>query len=97
MKKTIITIVLAATAVVASALVKPGVETLRDAGFAPLKGKRVGLITNPTGVDNKLKSTVDILFEADDVNLVALYGPEHGVRGDVHAGDKVESSVDPAT
>ena len=97
MKKTIITIVLAATAVVASALVKPGVETLRDAGFAPLKGKRVGLITNPTGVDNKLKSTVDILFEADDVNLVALYGPEHGVRGDVHAGDKVDNSVDPAT
>ena len=97
MKKTIITIVLAATAVVASALVKPGVETLRDAGFAPLKGKRVGLITNPTGVDNKLKSTIDILFEADDVNLVALYGPEHGVRGDVHAGDKVDNSVDPAT
>ena len=97
MKKTIITIVLAATAVVASALVKPGVETLRDAGFAPLKGGRVGLITNPTGVDNKLKSTVDIKFEADDVNLVALYGPEHGVRGDVHAGDKVDNSVDPAT
>ena len=87
----------AAAAVTASALVKPGVETLRDNGFKVLEGKRVGLITNPTGVDNNLKSTVDILHEAPNVQLVALYGPEHGVRGDVHAGDKVDNSVDPAT
>ena len=87
----------AAAAVAASALVKPGVETLRDNGFKVLEGKRVGLITNPTGVDNNLKSTVDILHEAPNVQLVALYGPEHGVRGDVHAGDKVDNSVDPAT
>ncbi|MEE0990740.1 MAG: DUF1343 domain-containing protein, partial [Paludibacteraceae bacterium] len=59
-----------------------GVEVLRQEGFECLKGKRVGLITNPTGVDSNLKSTVDILFEAEEVNLVALYGPEHGVRGD---------------
>lgn len=97
MKKYILTLTAALVALASSALTKPGVETLRDNGFKVLEGKRVGLITNPTGVDNNLKSTVDILFEAPNVNLVALYGPEHGVRGDVHAGDKVDNSVDPAT
>ena len=77
--------------------VKPGIEVLRDANFEVLKGKRVGLITNPTGVDCQLKSTVDILFEAPQVNLVALYGPEHGVRGDIPAGQKVENQVDAKT
>ncbi|MDE5632099.1 MAG: DUF1343 domain-containing protein, partial [Muribaculaceae bacterium] len=77
--------------------VKPGVEVLRDNNFEQLRGKRVGLITNPTGVDNKLKSTVDILAEAPGVQVVALYAPEHGVRGDFHAGDKVENAIDSAT
>ena len=79
------------------AQVKPGIEVLRDANFELLKGKRVGLITNPTGVDRNLKSTVDILFEAEGVNLVALYGPEHGVRGDIPAGEKVENQKDAKT
>ena len=48
-------------------------------------------------MDSNLKSTVDILFEADEVNLVALYGPEHGVRGDIPAGEKVENQVDAKT
>lgn len=77
--------------------VKTGIEVLRDRGFDILKGKRVGLVTNPTGVDRNLVSTVDILFEAPGVDLVALYGPEHGVRGDIHAGDKVEGNIDPKT
>ena len=77
--------------------VKPGIEVLRENGFAQLKGKRVGLVTNPSGVDRYLKSTIDILFQAPEVNLVALYGPEHGVRGDVYAGEKVDNSVDAAT
>ena len=59
--------------------VKPGVEVLREAAFTPLKGKRVGLITNPTGVDNSLESTIDILAEAPEVELTALFAPEHGV------------------
>jgi uncharacterized protein YbbC (DUF1343 family) len=54
-------------------------------------------VTNPSGVDSRLKSTIDILFQAPEVNLVALYGPEHGVRGDMYAGDKVNDSVDPVT
>ncbi len=97
MKKTIIAILSMAAAIAATAQVKPGVEVLRDRNFDILQGKRVGLITNPSGVDNTLKSTVDILSEAPGVRLTALYGPEHGVRGDVHAGDNVGNSVDAAT
>lgn len=77
--------------------VKLGIEVLRNRGFDVLLGKRVGLVTNPTGVDSRLKSTVDILHEAPEVNLVALYGPEHGVRGNVHAGDHVDNEVDSRT
>ena len=77
--------------------IKTGIEVLKAQNFHCLEGKRVGLITNPTGVDNELRSTIDILHEAPNVNLVALYGPEHGVRGDVHAGDHVADQRDPAT
>ena len=90
MKRIIFSLVASAAMILASAQVKPGIEVLRDNGFEQLKGKRVGLITNPSGVDNRLKSTIDILHEAPDVTLVGLYAPEHGVRGDVHAGDKVD-------
>ncbi len=77
--------------------IKTGIEVLKEQNFKCLEGKRVGLITNPTGVDNQLRSTIDILNEAPNVTLVALYGPEHGVRGDVHAGDKIENTTDPST
>ena len=77
--------------------VRPGIEVLRDRGFDVLKGKKVGLVTNPSGVDSRLKSTIDILHEAPEVDLVALFGPEHGVRGDVYAGGKVEDAKDEAT
>ncbi len=74
-----------------------GIEVLKESNFKILEGKRVGLITNPTGVDSKLKSTIDILYEATNVHLVALFGPEHGVRGDYAAGDIVETYTDPQT
>ncbi|MDP4184255.1 MAG: DUF1343 domain-containing protein [Bacteroidota bacterium] len=77
--------------------VKTGIEVLRENNFNILKGKRVGLITNPTGIDRNIKSTIDILFEAPGVKLVALYGPEHGVRGDTPAGEYVESAKDSRT
>lgn len=77
--------------------VKTGIEVLRDRGFEGLAGKRVGLVTNPSGVDSQLRSTIDILFNAPEVNLVALYGPEHGVRGDVYAGGKISDSIDEVT
>ncbi len=79
------------------AQVKTGLEVLIDNNFKQLEGKRIGLVTNPTGVDRELISTIDILHSAPNVNLVALYGPEHGVRGDVHAGDKVDNFTDPTT
>jgi uncharacterized protein YbbC (DUF1343 family) len=78
-------------------VVKTGLEVLRDMNFEPLQGKRVGLVTNPTGVDRNLVSTVDILYNAPGVELVALFGPEHGVRGDAYAGARVTDSNDPAT
>ncbi len=78
-------------------LVRTGIEVLRDRGFDLLRGKRVGLVTNPSGVDCRLNSTIDILFGAEGVELVALYGPEHGVRGDKYAGDKVVNEKDPTT
>ena len=85
------------TACVAEPAVKTGIEVLRDRGFEGLKGRRVGLVTNPSGVDRHLNSTIDILFNAPGVELVALYGPEHGVRGDVYAGGKVSDTIDSAT
>ena len=98
--KTIILLLLGVLCVAmshAAPVVKTGIEVLKDEAFAPLAGKRVGLITNPTGVDAQLRSTIDILHEAEQVNLVALYAPEHGVRGDVHAGDKVSNTTDAKT
>ena len=97
MRKSILALSFGVAALAATAGVKPGVEVLRDNGFQQLDGKKVGLITNPTGVDNNLKSTIDILHDAPNVELVALFAPEHGVRGDVHAGDEFENTVDPAT
>lgn len=79
------------------AQVETGIEVLRKINFAPLQNKRVGLITNPTGVDTRLKSTVDILFDAPEVELIALYGPEHGVRGNIAAGEMVKYQIDSIT
>jgi len=72
-----------------------GIEVLAARDFDLLRGKRVGLVTNPTGVDGSLRSTIDILHE--HVNLTALFGPEHGVRGDFSAGDHVGDQVDERT
>jgi uncharacterized protein YbbC (DUF1343 family) len=69
--------------------VKPGVEVFLEKHLDLVKGKRVGLITNPTGTDAALRTTID-LFRADPaIDLVALYGPEHGVRGNAQAGEYV--------
>jgi len=75
--------------------VKVGLEVLRDSDFQILKGKKVGLITNATGVTSDGKSSIDLLFSAKDVKLVALFGPEHGLRADVD--QYVSSSKDEKT
>ncbi len=77
--------------------VKLGNEVLVERQFKELAGKRVGLITNPSGVNRNLESTMDVLRAAPGVQLVALFGPEHGIYGDVPAGDKIESRTDPRT
>ena len=74
-----------------------GNEVLVANGFDVLAGKKIGLITNPTGVNSRFESTIDVLRAAPDVKLVALFGPEHGIYGDVSAGDKVESRTDERT
>lgn len=74
-----------------------GVEVLLDDKKDLIEGKRVGLITNPTGVDQNLNSIVDILHNDPDVELTALYGPEHGVRGSAQAGEYVEYYIDEKT
>ena len=74
-----------------------GIDVLEKRNFDLLANKKVGLITNQTGVNNNLKTTIDILNEATNVELVALFGPEHGVRGDVEAGKYVEFYTDPKT
>lgn len=76
---------------------KVGAEALLEDHKDLIKGKRVGLITNPTGVDQNLNSVVDLLFNDPDVELTALYGPEHGVRGSAQAGAYVEYYIDEKT
>jgi uncharacterized protein YbbC (DUF1343 family) len=72
-----------------------GIDVLEEQNFAPLRGKRVGLITNQTGVDSQGRRTIDVLAHADGVKLVALFSPEHGIEGKVDA--TVGNASDAAT
>lgn len=72
--------------------VQMGIDVLEAAKFAPLRGKRVGLITNHTGVDFQGKPTIDLLAHAPGLQLVALFSPEHGIAG--HSDEKVASTRD---
>ena len=75
--------------------ITPGIEVLLSDRLESLKGKRVALLTNQTGVDRKGVSNVDLLRAHPSINLVALFSPEHGVRGAAQAGEKVASGIDP--
>src|SRR5688572_24856699 len=68
---------------------KLGVDVLFEKHLDLIQGKRVGLITNPTGIDRNLNSIIERFRTTPGVNLVALYGPEHGVRGNAQAGEYV--------
>jgi uncharacterized protein YbbC (DUF1343 family) len=78
-----------------AARMQTGLDVLEAQKFAPLRGKRVGLITNHTGVDSQGRSTVDILSHAPGVQLVALFSPEHGLAG--NNDEKFSSTKDPST
>ena len=77
--------------------VTPGVTVLVRDSLHLIRGKRVGLITNHTGRDAAGTSSIDLLAHAPGVRLVALFGPEHGLRGVAQAGETVASAVDSAT
>ncbi|MEH6938774.1 exo-beta-N-acetylmuramidase NamZ domain-containing protein [Bacillus sp. JJ664] len=77
--------------------VSPGIEVLLDDQKELLIGKKVGLITNPTGIDSNVNSIVDLLHEDPDIELTTLFGPEHGVRGSAQAGEYVEFYIDEKT
>lgn len=77
--------------------VVPGLDVLLGPKRGLLAGKRVGLITNPTGVTVKLESAIDRMAQARDFKLAALFGPEHGVRGDAQAGAAVADRMDART
>ena len=79
------------------AFTRPGIEVLKERRFDALRGKRVGLITNQSAVDSNLRHTADLLADQSDVRLIALFAPEHGVRGTAQAGEGVEDSVDWST
>ena len=75
--------------------VRAGIDVLAAEGFARLKGRRVGLVTNHTGRAADGTPTVDLLFKAEGVKLVTLFGPEHGIRGELD--EKVADGVDAKT
>ncbi len=79
-----------------AAKVRVGIDVLEAEGFAPLRGKRVGLITNQTGRTSDGRRTVDVLAAAEGVKLVALFSPEHGWEGQVAEG-RVGETVDAKT
>lgn len=74
-----------------------GIDLLKKQNFSLLQGKKIGLITNHSGIDREGKSTIDLLFEAPGINLVALFSPEHGIRGTAKDGMKVSDSKDEKT
>jgi uncharacterized protein YbbC (DUF1343 family) len=74
-----------------------GIDVLEAEGFAALKGKRIGLLTHPAGVDRRGISTVEVLRHAPGVKLVALFGPEHGIYGDAPAAVPVGNTIDKRT
>jgi uncharacterized protein YbbC (DUF1343 family) len=75
--------------------VRNGIDVLVAQGFAPLRRKKVGLITNHTGMDRERRSTIDLLKQAPEVELRALFSPEHGIRGQLD--EKVADGVDART
>ncbi len=101
MIKNLVILLLLLSSMSVSSQVLTGIDVLEANGFEQLRGKRIGLITNPTGVNQSLRSTIDILSSlearAAGVELVALFAPEHGVRGDIEAGEVVSNVRDAAT
>ncbi|WP_227378656.1 exo-beta-N-acetylmuramidase NamZ family protein [Haladaptatus halobius] len=78
-------------------MVQLGVERLLNERSDAVEGERLGLITNSSGTDSDLNTTIDLLHDREAFDLRKLFGPEHGIRGDVQAGVKVDDSTDERT
>lgn len=76
---------------------KLGLDVFLEETYRQFTNKRIGLVTNMTGVNHQLVPSIDLLYEHAEINLTALYAPEHGIRGDAKEGEQVESMVDPST
>ena len=76
---------------------KTGLTNFLERKTSLVKGKKVGLITNHTGITVDLENNIDLFYEHPNINLVKLFGPEHGVRGNVGAGDEVSDMIDKKT
>lgn len=74
--------------------VKTGIDVFSESFPLALEGKRVGLVTNPTGINSNFESSIEIIAKNPKIKLVALYGPEHGVRGNAQAGEYVGFYID---
>ncbi|MEU9800041.1 DUF1343 domain-containing protein [Streptomyces sp. NPDC051000] len=84
-------------AVGATARVRTGCEQLAADGYGALAGQRIGVVTNPTGITADARHLVDVLHADERVDLVAVFGPEHGFRGTAQAGGSEGAGRDPAT
>jgi uncharacterized protein YbbC (DUF1343 family) len=80
-----------------AAQVRPGIEVFLSNVPAALRGKRVGLIANHSAIDRARTPDIDLIARHPDLKLVALLAPEHGIRGDAAAGEKIEDDTDPRT
>lgn len=78
-------------------MVRLGIESVLESQASVLSGERLGLITNPSGVDSELRTTIDLLHDREEFDLRKLFGPEHGIRGSAQAGVEVEDSIDEKT
>ncbi|WP_010094247.1 exo-beta-N-acetylmuramidase NamZ domain-containing protein [Ornithinibacillus scapharcae] len=76
---------------------KLGLEVFLEAHTHPYKKARIGLLTNLTGVNHNLDTTIDLFYHHPDIHLTALFGPEHGIRGEVHEGKLIKSGMDSYT
>jgi uncharacterized protein YbbC (DUF1343 family) len=81
----------------AATAVRPGIETFLADVPARLRGKRVGLITNHTGIDRSRRTDIDLIAAHPELKLVALLAPEHGIRGTLGPGERVDDEVDART
>ena len=77
--------------------VRPGIEVFLSELPAAARGKRIGLITNQSGIDARGTPDIDLIAAHKDLKLVALFAPEHGIRGTVEAGEKISDAVDSKT